>query len=377
MNYKITFCAYALSLFTFYGCQNEKEQQVEVLINSSIPVSTEDVKLSSILSVKGIVPLETNDASFIGDYGKIMKFENHYYVSSNRNTLLVFDDKGKYIRNVGKVGSGPGEYKMVGDFDVTKEGIYVRGYKKILQYSHDGTFVRDIAFDVNLFGLNVVGDKILGFVTSHEYVSHIFDMEGKCINKFHPASTTAWIGQSSYYWPYEAGKYFLPFPFTNDLMTYDPQRDLFGYAKLIDLPDMLTLEQADRLSEEKGNNIDRKDYARIVWPLNSNSRQLYFITQGKDENDDVLWMKDFKKQSCRAYYCRHILNDISLRPVKRFFSSFTRSENSFLSIVSPEELKERISQEGNVDSPYMGRMKELAETLGAEDNFIIIEYEFK
>lgn len=361
----------------FCSCQSDKKQSVEILIDNSIPVSSENTKLSSLLSIKKIVPLETNDMSLIGDYGKILKFENRFYISSNRNKLLVFDDKGKYINSIGKLGSGPGEYEMVGDFDVTKEGIYIRGYRRILQYSHDGTFMHNIPFDVNLFGLNIAGDKILGFVTSDECVSHIFDMKGKCINKFHPASTTAWIGQSSYYWPYADGKYFLPFAFTNDLMTYDSQKNQFGYAKLIDSPDVMTLEMEDKLSEEKGNNVDLKEYARIVWPLNSNSKQLYFITQGKDEKEDVLWIKDFKKQSCHAYYCQHISNDVSFRPLKRFFSSFTRSGDSFLSIVQPEELKDNLNQGGNMDSPYFNRMKELADSLDQEDNFIIIEYDFK
>lgn len=375
MNYKIII--YVLFFFAFYSCKSVKEDNVEILMDSSIPISTKDVKLSSIISVKEIIPLETNENSFIGNYGKIMRFENHFYVSSNRNALLVFDDKGKYIRNIGKMGSGPGEYEMIGDFDVTKEGIYIRGYRKILQYSHSGTFIRNISFDVNLFGLNVVGNKILGFVTSHEYVSHIFDMEGKCINKFHPASATAWIGQSSYYWPYGARKYFLPFAFTNDLMTYDLEKDLFGYVKLIDLPDMLTLDMENQLCEEKGNNVNLKDYARIVWPLNSNSKQLYFITQGKDEKDDILWVKDFEKDLCYAYYCQHISNDVSFRPIRRFFSSFTRSGNSFLSIVSSEELKEKVNQKEAIDSPYIERMKKLADTLTDDDNFIIIEYDFK
>lgn len=368
---------YLLSLLVLCSCQPNKEQHIETFIDSSIPVSSQDIRLSSIVTVKNIIPLETNDLSLIGDYGKILKFENRFYISSNRNTLLVFDDKGKHINNIGKVGSGPGEYEMVGDFDVTQEGIYIRGNKCVLQYSHDGTFIRSIAFDVNLFGINIAGDKILGFVTSEEHISHIFNMEGECINKFHPASTTAKIGQSSYYWPYGEGKYFLPFAFTNDLVTYDVQNDRFGYAQLIDLPDMLTLKMADLLSEEQGRNVNRKEHARIVWPLNSNAKQFYFITQGKDEKDDILWIKDFTSQSCQAYYCQHISNDISFRPVKRFFSSFTRSDNSFLSIVSPEELKKKLAQGEDTGSPYIKRMQELAETLTDEDNFILIEYDFK
>lgn len=362
--------------FMIFSCKHEQENTEYTLIDSSTPIQTKDIKLSSIISIKNIIPLETTENSLIGDWGKILKFGNRIYVSFNRTTLVIFDEQGRYVDKIHKIGNGPGEYKMIGDFDVTKDGIYIRAYKRVLQYAHDGTFLRDIPFDLNLFGIKVIEDHILGFVTLNEYVSHIFNMDGKCINKFYPSSQTAGIGQPFYYRPYGDDRYFLSFPTTGDLVMYDAKNNKYSTGKLIDLPDLLTVDKLNLLYKEKGNRVNKKEYARIIRALDSNSTHLFLLTQ-RDDSQDALWIKDLKDNSCRAFSCKHIINDVTSMPVDCFFTSFAKAQDSFLTFISPGELREALNDTKMVASPYYERMKEIADNLTEEDNFIIIEYEFK
>ncbi|MBE6286765.1 MAG: 6-bladed beta-propeller [Mediterranea massiliensis] len=368
---------FVLVLLGIYSCTDISTSN-KFVYNSSIPIYKEKTHLSSVIEIKQIIPLETNENSIIGNIDKIIKSKNRIYTLFNRNTLLVHADDGKFIGKIGSVGQGIGEYQLIGDFDVTENAIYLRDFQKIHQYNLDREYVRSIPFDVNLFGINVVDDKILGFVTNDESVMHIFTLNGDCINRFHPNSPAATIGTSNYYWIYEKDKYIFPFIDSNDALIYDITANDYEYVKLVDLEDILSLNKINQLMKEAGASFIRGDYGRIVWPFNSNQNQTFLITS-KGEEKGILWIKDKLLKKEKAFDCNHIINDISFMNVRRFFSCFTRSDNSFLAYVMPYALKEAML---NVDkemkeTPYYSKMKELADSLSDEDNPIIIEYEFK
>lgn len=365
-------CLFVIVL-SFFGCRTNNKN-IETFIGTSTDICKEDVYLSDIINVKSIIPLETKTESLIGDCKKILKFADKYYISFNRNALVVFNEQGEFIRAIGKIGNGPGEYTSISDFSVTKDGIFINVNRQILQYTHDGEFLRSIPLDINLIGLDVVEDRILGYVTLDEHVSHILDMKGESLNSHHPSSKAVWIGTSSYYWPYGTDKYFTPLGSGNDVLVYDIKKDEYSYSKFVDLPDMLTLDEENKLIEKYGNSVMLKQYARIVWPVNANSTHMFFGTQ-RNDNDDVLWIKDVKSNADRAFLFEHIINDVSFTSVKSFFSAFTKSQNSFIAYIYPEDLKQAVSETIKTDSPFYEQMKTLADNLTTEDNIILIEYE--
>ena len=367
---------FLLMIIGLYSCEN-KTTTDKFVFDSSTPVCTDKTMLSSIIDIKNIIPLETNDYSIIGDIGKILKYKDKIYILYNRKTVLVFNDKGRFIQQIGSLGAGPGEYQLIGDFDVTDENIYIRDYQKIQRYNLDGSYVSSITFDVNLFGINVVKDKILGFVTNDNKVSHIFTTDGKLINKYHPESKAATIGTSNYYWPLEEDLYLFPFVNSNDALAYNTKNNEYNYMKLIDLPDMLTLDDINHLNEN-GTVYNIREKGRVVWPFNSNTEQAFCITP-KGIEKGILWIKDKDSKVEKAFDREHIINDISFTNIQSFFSCFTRSEDSFIAYIMPYELKEALQQEKerNLQSDFHSRMKDLANSLSEEDNPILIEYEFK
>ena len=48
--------------------------------------------------------------------------ENIYLVDRQDQVIKVFDSDGKFIRTIGSKGSGPGEFQMIGDLVITKDG---------------------------------------------------------------------------------------------------------------------------------------------------------------------------------------------------------------------------------------------------------------
>ena len=370
----------ALAIFSFCACRHPAVTVAEDAIVKSVGVAVSDsvTNLSSILSVKRVIPLETQDSSLIGgNIWKIFAYKNHIYVSFNRNTLLQFDRQGKFVRQIGSVGGGPGEYATLRDFDVTEEGVYILSHKGILHYDCDGRFLHAIPAEISLSGIKVAGDKILGFVTREKHVSYVLDREGHVLDSALPASPITSMAASSYYWPYQGNEYLFPLYQTNEALLYDAAKGSYAYVRLIDLPDAMTLERGNKLFEEKGLNIYLGEYGTILWAFNSNGTQLQFQTFEDEDDKGTLWVRKVKEGKTLAFDCARIRNDVTFVPLERFFSSFMQADSSFFSRVDPTDLKEALMQPQAPASPYYRPMKALADSLGEEDNPVLIEYEFK
>ncbi len=97
------------------------------------------------------IPLETNEYNLIGNVNKI-KFNGKYFFVQDANppSLHVFDQKGKYIRKIGKHGRGPNEYNYLNDFTFSNKKPQVWLLTsipyKIMEYNLNGDFVKQIEY---------------------------------------------------------------------------------------------------------------------------------------------------------------------------------------------------------------------------------------
>ena len=93
-----------------------------------------------------VVALETTDESLLTYVDKIIEYEKRYYVLDKvQKRVFVFDGKGRYLQQIGKVGNGPGEYARLHDFSVDKEtGIlyFMTGPTELYVYDKDGNFLQ-------------------------------------------------------------------------------------------------------------------------------------------------------------------------------------------------------------------------------------------
>lgn len=124
---------------------------------SSIPLSTLGSKLE-------YVALETDSACLIQTISNAFISDSFIFVS-DYNRLLLFGRDGKYLRQIGSKGRGPGEYSSIGNFIVenSKREVYVLSSRVVLVYSFNGNFIRDfkIDFPSRQFVLNESGEFVL------------------------------------------------------------------------------------------------------------------------------------------------------------------------------------------------------------------------
>jgi hypothetical protein len=106
---------------------------------------------SSIFKSVRTIILEDTDDALIGDISRIKVSNNYIFVLDAwiAKKLFVFDKNGKYLRQIGSKGQGPGEYLTIMDFciDAEKREVYILDYfpKKVHKYNLDtGEYISSI-----------------------------------------------------------------------------------------------------------------------------------------------------------------------------------------------------------------------------------------
>ena len=83
---------------------------------------TDTLGFCDVFDVVGVVPLETKDECLLGYVSKVEVVDGNYYVlDGQRKAVFVFDGQGTFLRRIGIVGHGHGEYERASDFTVDRD----------------------------------------------------------------------------------------------------------------------------------------------------------------------------------------------------------------------------------------------------------------
>jgi hypothetical protein len=116
------------------SCKNTKPDthNIEAVYTVNLDsIKPEGVPLMTSAIFKNVktVILEDHDYAVIGMISELQVFENNIFILDNTfaKKLFVFDKNGKYIRQIGSKGQGPGEYSSIDDFCINgkKREIYL------------------------------------------------------------------------------------------------------------------------------------------------------------------------------------------------------------------------------------------------------------
>jgi hypothetical protein len=139
-------------LISIASCQSPKEkvtiQNVDNVYRVDIESSIEhksELKISDISSEIVYIPLETTEDNLIRKILKVYCSEKNIYVG-DANGLYQFTDSGKFIRQIGSLGRGPGEHSSLMDFTVNEKGntVIIQGEFSIVAYDLEGNYVENL-----------------------------------------------------------------------------------------------------------------------------------------------------------------------------------------------------------------------------------------
>jgi hypothetical protein len=151
------------------------------------------VALSEIGKEIEYITLETKSNCLIRKIKQI-EFSPQYIFISDSYKLLQFKRNGKFVRQIGDNGRGPGEYLMIPGFCVNNslKKIYIIawGINSVLEYDYDGNFLRAFkqSFDAFQFLINE-SDKLAFYIPNDmktidsDNVLILTDTTGKIVTK--------------------------------------------------------------------------------------------------------------------------------------------------------------------------------------------------
>ncbi|HEY3373049.1 MAG TPA: 6-bladed beta-propeller [Prolixibacteraceae bacterium] len=185
-------------LFIVMGCQKKPlthiDKNVEIInLNEGLENDGIVLKLSDIAKYIQYVPLETTNECLIDKIDKIMIDDSLIFLF-NKKQFFIFNKTGKFVRSVGRVGKGPGEYLRIMDFTInsTENIIYIydSDQKKVLKFNFNGDF--DFEFKLSSYPtcITCVDDKFLAlswvkpdFIGNENYGLSYYTLDGQLLSK--------------------------------------------------------------------------------------------------------------------------------------------------------------------------------------------------
>jgi hypothetical protein len=169
---------FIIIIIAVYGCKEQKYKVTNTSYTIDLDsVELEDtIKLSTFFKRVNTIILEDNDYAIIGEIHAIQVFGNYIFVLDRLSAkkLFIFDKTGKYIRQIGSLGQGPGEYLSIYDFcvDARKEEIYLLDdyAKRIHKYNFEtGKHIKSMRLPADYSYANIAqsGDKFYVSITPY------------------------------------------------------------------------------------------------------------------------------------------------------------------------------------------------------------------
>lgn len=137
---------FSILLLLLFSCTSRDKSKIEEIYRIELDdVQETTLTYSDIIDIQEWIVLDSLNECTIGDVAKIEEFNKEYYVLDKtiQKCVLVFDEHGKYLRRIGRIGQGPGEYAQIYDFTVNRRigcVAVLSGLSKVYVYDLKGEF---------------------------------------------------------------------------------------------------------------------------------------------------------------------------------------------------------------------------------------------
>jgi hypothetical protein len=116
------------AILLLQSCSNTKDKEIVNYPVLKVSLSDTETSFFDLFTKAELIPLETTSNSLIKYISKVIQVNDKYYVFDERQSaLFIFNNAGKYVDKIHRVGHGPGEYKDIYDccIDETRKIIYM------------------------------------------------------------------------------------------------------------------------------------------------------------------------------------------------------------------------------------------------------------
>jgi len=366
-------------------CSSDKPKSAELLkakketpIYIDLPKKGENtMNVSNFADTVIYIPLETNSKSLLGGIIKIQLTDEFIFISG-RDKLLLFSKKGKFVRQIGKKGKGPGEYLRILDFVVTQDTVYITstGKRSLLIYNVNGDFLKEQSTPLQLAHFNVTPedkivtyDRINGtliYFTKQLNVADTVTVEYNVSNK--RAMYGWWDNWDAFF---QEGVHRLLFTNYMSDTIWNITNSGKGIAYILNLGDKL-LPWKCQAEYYQG---DFKRFEKIA----SNYQKinlfetpcfLFLFQKGWIENDiNSIYINDVASNTTQKYETPYIFDDLVGKQslVPRYGSN-----DCLVATVNPFELKEKLKKKTGEDAPSPLWVEQMSKVKENDNSILVI-----
>lgn len=377
---------YFIFLLMAFGCsESGKTGQVPEAAASvnilEIELKDLDKQLidTSLIKTVTFIPLETNKECMIGEVDKLLYKNNQFFIYDEHVTksVFVFDDKGKYLYKVNRLGNGPGEYAEPMDMDLDDQGnihVWDNGSKKMIKYRNQGTAFEETASDDRFLEFAFLDDKTIfnktyesGKVKSNIVIHDPLDGSKKAFLPVREFLDELSVPRRYNYSFFRSDNTILYYHrFSDDIYKIDEK----GFNKYIKIKSDL-LPPVDYVKENKENPnhfIRNMEYIKDIGNLYETKDFLVMNIDKFLGYNLVVSKNSNQKRFCRAWGGRSVVGIRSFCGVK---------DNTFLSVLSPSEVTNERGREQLMNSELNDRDKKMLLSLNESQNPVIVISELK
>jgi hypothetical protein len=192
MSLKFSALIILLPLLVFCSAPKNKPEGLTVLDLSQDITIESKLKLSQIADDINYTKLESNPECFIKRIEQFSITRNYILIYDlGQPKVLLFDRQGKFIRKIGNMGKGPGEYNRPNDVRLSRDEKYIliMDFKKVIRFGFDGKLIGETKLPDFAMSIDTFDDGLIGFfspsnsVMMDNYSIAFLDWDGNCTGK--------------------------------------------------------------------------------------------------------------------------------------------------------------------------------------------------
>ena len=375
--YFITF-AFALLATSVFCTACRQTKQAEGLI--PIPDKTAySSSISALLDEYRFIPLSTTDENLLGRIAKIIKYNNKFYIASDRKRILVFNADGSFSHRIDRLGRGPQEYTELADFDISNDRIFLLGFRKVFVYSLEGMFIKRIDLPYNTLKLQTIGNDLL-IRSNKESLFYRIDIasgESKDLRIGMKQSTR--IDEDNCFKPYPDG-YLMQEGFSTTF--YHIASDFSIEELNLFSDDRFFDEQTENeYIREHGSSYDEHTTKEYIGSCAGwQNQHLYQIQRNPSYEKVEYLVADLAARRIDHKISPACDDDVSYMGLSDLFKYAHKgsSPDGFLTYLRPAELREAICRHGDDGTQHYRWMREhILDRIRDDDNPVLVEFRFK
>lgn len=330
--------------------ENEKELPYKI----GLPERNEgSLKTSMIANDVQFIPLETNKNSIIGRGGQI-RINDSLIVISDRKKILLFERSGKFIRQIGTNGKGPGEYLMIFDFELKGDTIFLTsvGKRSMIKYTLDGKFQEEIEIGNQLTHFSLSPDEHIIWYSPKRRELIFYNQMMKPINTLNPENLTKLPDKYSIwdtfdtYFQVSKNKLLFSTYFSDTIWNISNGEQKAAY--ILNLKDkLLPYEVLIKSYHEQNFEKFTKQAANYQKVNLFEGQNTLFVFQKawNDNNLNAIYTHDFETDITKKYTAPYIYDDMLSGMELRIKSENQCSEKILVSFINPVNLLKELEKE--------------------------------